>query len=127
MIEHCSGEGTGRMTDTAILIGQRMELCFTCGEFTIMTRRAVIHDPDMVKRCGQEARGHVALTAITDGRHMEGGFACCGTTVTRSTVIHNTLVIKVGAGKGRGVVAHGAILRRGNMIWRHAGGRTTVT
>ena len=117
MIEHRSGEGTGRMTDTAILIGQRMELCFTSGQHTIMTGPAVIHDSDMIKRCRQETRGYVALAAITVGRDMECGFPCCGTTVTRSTVIQDTLVIKVGAGKGRGVVAHGAILRRRNMIY----------
>jgi len=117
MIEHRPGEGTGRMTDTAILIGQRMELCFTSGQHTIMTGPAVIHDSDMIKRCRQETRRQVALTAITVSRHMEGGFSLCGTTVARSTVIDDALVIEAGAGKDRGVVAHGAILRRWNMIY----------
>ena len=56
----------------------------------------------------------MALAAIAECWHMVVGLACGGITiVTGCTVIQNALVIKPGAGKCGGVMAHRAVLRRG--------------
>ena len=82
-----------------------------------MTRRAVIHDVDMIKGPRYKARGLVTDTAIIIGWHMGATFSSGDISiVTCRTVIHDTLVIKPGTGKGRGVVACRAILRGEKMI-----------
>lgn len=82
MIEHRARKTiTDGMTDTTILIGLRMIICFTCGEYAIMTRLAVIHDAGMIKGPRYKTRGDMALTAIIAGWHMAGRLACGGITI----------------------------------------------
>ena len=131
MIEHRADEAARGMTDTAILIGINMTECFVSGENTIMTRLAVIHDAGVGKRRGQKTRGLVTLDAITVGWHMVVGLSWGGITIVAGpTVINDTGMIELGTGKGRGVMAHRAILQRGiiyrNMTHRHAGRRNTI-
>ena len=67
----------------------------------------------MTKRCRYKARGLVTVTAILNGWYMVWwrGFASGGYTImARDTVIHDTGMIIAGTDKGRGVMAHGAIL-----------------
>ena len=81
-----------------------------------MTGRAVIHDAEMTKGSRYKARGLVAHAAIGEGWHMVGAFSYGGIIiVTRRTVINDTrsVVIKLGTGKRRGVMAHRAILYGG--------------
>jgi len=70
MIKHRSDEGTGVMTDTAILVCWYMVTCFTGGERTIVTGSTVIHDANMIKGCRNKARGLVAHVAILGCWHM---------------------------------------------------------
>ena len=70
MIKHRTDESTGVMTHAAIFIAYNMTGWFACGETRTMTRDAVIHDANMIKRCRYKARGLVAVTAITVGWHM---------------------------------------------------------
>jgi len=63
----------------------------------------------MIKGPGYKPRGLVAQAAIGDGWHVVGAFSySCIIIVTRRTVINDTrsVVIKLGTGKGRGVMAH---------------------
>ena len=106
------------MTDAAVLGGLNMidRVYFTSGKYTIMTGLAIVHDARMIKCCWQEPCGLMTLRAIAIGGYMILGFTCRGgTVVTRCTIIGNTLVIKGGAGKGRGVVANAAIVSGRNM------------
>ena len=86
-----------------------------------MTQHAVIHDADMIKCRGFKSRGLVAVDAISVGRHMKVGFPGGGIAiVTGRAVVHDTLVIILGTGKGRSVMAHRAILQCGNIYWNMA-------
>jgi hypothetical protein len=121
MIEGRRLEGTGRMTDTAILTGQDMANFFRPGKTGIVAGCAVIDDACMIKACRQKPGGLVAVPAITVGRHMvgRGSFSSGGCTiVARGTGIIDTdkLVIKPGTGKDRGVMAHRAILDGRNVV-----------
>ena len=83
-----------------------------------MTGRAVIHNADMIKGPRYKARGLVAHAAIGDGWYMVSAFSYGSIIiVTRRTVINNprSVVIKLGTGKRRGVMAHRAILDGGLM------------
>jgi hypothetical protein len=54
---------------------------FGRGETGVVTRRAVIHDADMIKRCGKKPRRLVAVGAITVSWYMVVGFSCSGNAV----------------------------------------------
>jgi len=113
------------MTDATILVSQNMIDCvyFSSGQSTVMTRLAVIHNANMIKRSRDKARGLMAHTAIIIRWHMPGGFSCCSIAiVTGSTVIHDASVIKSGTGKGLGVVAQAAILSCHNVAGISLGG-----
>ena len=121
MVNRRRFEGTGRMTDTAILIGHDMTNFFRCGKTGIVAGCAAIHDAYMIKGCRQKPGGLVAVPAISVGRHMVSrrSFSSGGCTiVARRTGIIDTdkLVIKPGAGKDRSVMAHRAILGGRNVI-----------
>jgi len=91
---------------------------FGCGETSIMTRRAVIHDADVIEDPRYKPRGLVAIAAIAVGWDMVRGrgFPHGGCTiVARRTVVNYIQVIELGTSKGRGVMAHRAILQRGNI------------
>ena len=51
MIEQRSGERTGVVADTTILVGQHVVEGFADGEHVIMAGFAVIHDSRMIKGC----------------------------------------------------------------------------
>ena len=119
MIEGRRFEGTRVMTDTAILIGRNMADIFRRREAGSVTGCTVIYDADVIEGCRLKARGLVAVSAITVGRHMAGVFSDGGISiVTRSTgiIVTDQLVIKLGTGKGRGVMAHRAILGGRNVV-----------
>ena len=83
----------------------------------------------MIKCRGFKTRGLVTVDTIPVGRHMEVGFTGGGITImTGCTVVHDTLVIKLGTGKGRGVMAHRAIpgCVLVNWIIRRPGRRSTI-
>ena len=83
-----------------------------------MAGAAVIHDADMIKGRGYKARGLVAVAAIAIGWHMVRwrDFSSGGCTiVARRTVINDALVIEPGISKGRGNMAHRAIIGGRNM------------
>ena len=66
-----ASEGRGGMTEVAIeggrdVIGIDLGSRADRGN-TVVTRRAVVHDADMIKRCGPKSRGLMAVTAITVG------------------------------------------------------------
>jgi hypothetical protein len=104
-------ESCGCMTDTTIQTSHRMIRWFTDGHYTIMTGRAVIEDTGMIKCPRYKTCGDVTHTTIIGRWHMVGGwFSCCRITVTSIASTLNTSMIKLGTGKGRGVMAHGAIL-----------------
>ena len=82
-----------------------------------MTRCAVIHDANMIKRCRYKARGLVAVTAVTGRWNMVQCFTYGGNTIMAGcTVIHDAGMIIFGADKGCGVMAHGTIICRGQMV-----------
>ena len=59
----------------------------------------------------------MAVAAIPVSWYMVECFACCGNAiVARRTVIHDACVIIFGTDKGCGVMAHGTIIRRGNVV-----------
>ena len=59
----------------------------------------------------------MAVAAIPVGWYMAWCFACCDNAImARRTVIHDARVIIFGTDKGRGVMAHGTIIRRGKVV-----------
>jgi hypothetical protein len=119
MIKYRSDEGTGVMTDTTILVRRYMVVRFTDGESTIMAGATVIHDANMIKGRRYKTRSLVAVAAISVGWHMVWwrNFSSGGCTiVARRTVIEDALMIESCIGKDRSNMAHGTVLRRGNMI-----------
>ena len=83
----------------------------------------------MIERRRSKACGHVAVVAILVGRHVvrRRGLASGGcTVVARIAVSGDARVIESGAGKCRGVMAHGAILCGLQVALRHAGRGNTI-
>ena len=100
------------MTVTTVLGRGDMRRCriidLARGEDPVMTGIAALAvDLGRSVRKGRrdKARGLMADTAIFSGRHVGAGFANDGITiVARDAVIGNTRVIKLGTGKGGGVM-----------------------
>ena len=91
-----------------------------------MTGTAVIHDARVTESRRLKAGGLVTADTITVGGHMEIAFSGRGSAVmTGHTVIGDALVFEGGTGKGRGVMAHRAILGCRNVAGVHAFCRTT--
>ena len=69
-------------------------------------------------KCGrQETRGLVAVAAVLGGWYVYYWFIYGGNTVmARRTVIHDARVVILGTDKGRGVMAHGTIIRRREVV-----------
>lgn len=127
MIES-TNESCGCMTNTTIQTGHRMNYRFTGGQCTIMTGRAIIEDTGMIKCPRYETCGDMAHAAIIGSRHMVYGWFSYGRiTVTCIAPTLNTLVVKLGTGKGRGVMAHRAILAIGRNMTKTLTCRATTT
>ena len=76
----------------------------------------VIHDASVIKGGRQKTSSLVALATVPVCRDVLGMFTCRRyAIVTGGTVIYHAGVIKAGADKRRGVMAHRAILRSKNM------------
>ena len=83
----------------------------------------------MIKCRGFKTRSLVTVDTIPVGRYMEVRFTGGGIAImTGRTVVHDILVIKPGTGKGRGVMAHGAIpgCVLVNWVIRRPGRRSTI-
>ena len=84
-----------------------------------MAGATVIQDANMIKGRRYKTRSLVAVAAITVGWHMVRwrNFSSSGCTiVAQRAVINDALMIESGTGKGCSDMAHGTVLRRGNMI-----------
>jgi len=120
MIEGRWHEATGGMTDTAVLVSVDMACFLGCRETGIMAGHAVIRDTRVTKGCRLETGGLVTVAAVSVRRHVEVGFSGGGITImTGRAVVHDILVIKLGTGKGGGVMAYRAILGGRSMVGVH--------